>query len=516
MNRNVSTRVLAAARPARPTGLRNAAPRFQPRKRSNVGRIFRWFVFLSIIGALVATFFVRSPDGNTYADLYVIPASKWAYHWVKDKVSPPEEEAEPEATKKDAAPSELDLRFDEAVSQRKRAEGAKVPEAAVEAVSFLEKEFDASERRIDVVREVGVAASKSAPRKTRVGTAQAVEELAAQAAAQKRIAAALAKLKSEQDVKAALAAVPPPPPPPPPAPAPPPPPAIVFHDLKKLHAWPTQPVGTWVRWKKTLGETVSHEDHVLTTLTDEAAVVRIEAVAGNQATAERVFVFGSDKARVLREESLKVGDAEIPCLVVQSGATLRWIPKEGPGADRVALKVQVGDQTSIVTEMSEEEVPLKGEPKKCLKYTVGDVTVWGHDDVPGFAVRVKTGTETAEVTEWSADPAARPSTKKPAPAEERSEKTLLAEAERLKLHGWVMLREVIEAMKTPPAEPEKLKTLFLDLETATALLTKSREVYVLAKEKVSDAASIDETVSILGRVLDIAARYTESIKSRLK
>jgi hypothetical protein len=514
MNRNVSTRVLAAAaRPARPTGLRNAAPRFQPRKRSIVGRIFRWLVFLSIIGAVVATFLVKAPDGNTYADLYTIPASKWAYHWVKDKVSPPEEE-EAETPKKDAAPSELDTKFDEAVAQRERAEGAKPPEAAVEAVAFLEKELDASERRIDVVREVGVAASKSAPRKTRVGTAQAVEELAAQAAAQKRIAAALAKRKSEQDVKAALAAVPPPPPPP--APAPPPPPAVVFHDLKKLHAWPAQPVGTWVRWKKTLGETVSHEDHVLAALTDEAAVVRIESVPGNQATAERVFVFGSDKARILREESLKVGDAEIPCNVVQSGSTMRWIPKEGPGADRVALKVQVGDQTSVVTELSEEEVPVKGVAKKCLKYTVGDVTVWGHDDVPGFAVRVQTGVETAEVIEWSSDPAARPATKKAVVAEEHSEKLLLAEAERLKSEGWVMLREVIDAMKTPPAEPEKVKTLFLDLESATALLTKSREVFLLAKEKAPDPASIDETISILSRILDIAARYTESVKLRLK
>ena len=92
---------------------------------------------------------------------------------------------------------------------------------------------------------------------------------------------------------------------------------------------------------------------------------------------------------------LKVGEAEIPCRVVQSGSTLRWIPKEGPGADRVALKVQAGDQTSVVTELNEEEIPVKGEAKKCLKVTVGDVTVWGHDDVPGFAVRVKTGNEIA-------------------------------------------------------------------------------------------------------------------------
>src|SRR6185503_17162517 len=183
------------------------------------------------------------------------PASKWAYHWVKDKISQPEPEAE--TPKKEAAPSELDVKFDEAVAQRGKAEGATAPEAADEAIAFLEKELDASGRRIDVVREVGVAASKPSPRKTRVGTAQALEELASQAAAQKKIAAALAKRKSEVDVKAALAAVPPP------APPPPPPPAVVFHDLKKLHAWPAHPVGTWVRWKKTAGETVSHEDHVL-------------------------------------------------------------------------------------------------------------------------------------------------------------------------------------------------------------------------------------------------------------
>src|SRR5204862_185951 len=123
--------------------------------------------------------------------------------------------------------------------------------------------------------------------------------------------------------------------------------------------------------------------------------VRIIALPGNQATADRVFVFGVDKARVVREETLKVGDAEIPCRVVQSDATLRWVPKDGPGADRVALKVQTGDQASVVSELVEVEVPVKGETKKGLKYTVGDVTVWGHDEVPGFAVRVKTGNETA-------------------------------------------------------------------------------------------------------------------------
>jgi hypothetical protein len=271
-----------------------------------------------------------------------------------------------------------------------------------------------------------------------------------------------------------------------------------------------------VRWKKTSGETLSFEDHVLATLSDEAAVVRIEALPGKQASGERVFLFGADKARVVREETLKLGDADIPCRVVQSGATLRWIPKEGPAADRVALKAQAGDQTSVVTELCEEEILVKGEAKKCLKYTVGDVTLWGRDDAPGFAVRVKTGSETAEVIEWGADAAARTALPKAAAVDERLEKLLVTEAQRLKVEGWVLLRKVVVAMRTPPEEPEALKDLFLDVDSATALLTKSRETFLSAKERASDPASIDETVSILGRVLEIAARYSESIKSRMK
>lgn len=512
MSRNVSTRVLVVpARPARTAAPRIPARRFQPKRKSVVGRIARWFVVLGVVGAVAASFFVQAADGRTYADRYTIPASKWAYHWVKDRIAPPEEEVE--APAKPAGPSELDRKFDAAVAQRVKAEAAQPPETADDAVAFLEKELEAAGRRIEVVQEVGVAASHPAPRKTQVSIVKAVDELVAQAAAQKKISSALAKQKSAADVKAALAAVPPPPPPPAPAPQSPP---VVFHDLRKLQAWPAQPVGAWVRWKKTAGETVTQEDHVLATLTDEAAVVRIEEVPGHQATAERVFVFGPGQARVLREESLKVGDAEIGCRVVQSGSTLRWIPKEGPGADRVALRVQTGDQTVDVTELTEEEIPVRGAAKKCLKYTAGAVTVWGHDDVPGFAVRMKTGADIAEAVEWSADPAARVAVPKPATADERFEKILLGEAGRLKGEGWVLLREVIEAMKSPPGEQEQLRKLYLDVETATAFLTRSREVFLMAKEKAADPAAIDDTLWILGRALEIAARHSESIKSLRK
>jgi hypothetical protein len=129
---------------------------------------------------------------------------------------------------------------------------------------------------------------------------------------------------------------------------------------------------------------------------------------------------------------------------------------------------------------------------------------------------VKAGNETAEATDWGADPAARPAMAKKPAVDEHPEKAVLAEAERLKVEGWVLLQEVLIAMKERPDAPETLKQLYLQLESATALLSKSRDTFLSVKLKVSDPASIDETVAIIGRVLDIAARHTESIKSRLK
>jgi hypothetical protein len=161
-----------------------------------------------------------------------------------------------------------------------------------------------------------------------------------------------------------------------------------------------------------------------------------------------VFVFGADKARVLREESLKIGDAEISCRVVQSGSTVRWIPKEGPGADRVALKTQAGDQTVVVTELGEEEVPVKGEAKKCLKGNDRRRDRLGPRRRPRVRRPREDGRRDRRGDEWGADPAARPATRNP--AEEFIEKLLLSEADRLKGEGAVMLREVTEAMKDRP------------------------------------------------------------------
>jgi hypothetical protein len=736
MNRNQPTRPAAVPRPAAPppppapaarpanraTARRGtAAARYQPRRKSIIGRIVFWLIFLGIPGLVVASFFVKSADGRTYADLYTKPA----YRWAKAKVFPPEEASEKKEAAP-AAPSELDTRFDEAVAARQKAEAA-VAEA--DAAS-LEKELEAAGTRIESLREIGAEAAKPAPRKTKVGTAKVVEELALQAKLQGAVSAALVKRASERDVKAALAAIPPPPPPPPP---------VVPYDLKKLHAWPAHPAGTWVRLKKTEGDKVTYEDLVLATLTDEVAVVRAETVPGGQATGERAYVFGS--ARVLREEPVKVGEAEIPCRVVQSGSTLRWIPKEGPWADRVALKVQVGDAPIVITELGEEEVPVKGETKKCLKYAVGDVTVWNHPDVPGFAARLKTPTGTAEAIDWGADLAARPAppappkpvaaapkldpsrphpwgsfkpgawarrktvfdsptaktetsadavvievaenhvvqrietlgpdgrllslekqlplaaaaataageeilklgaseipcsieesdgdygrqkawfaregalaklrvplkiqaqrleksatevqeksmpiggrpvqclriayrgqsedgalqeelvvseevpgfevvrettvqttlgqahtsftlidfgsdaakktslalvAETPVQVEERRVKRLLAEAEQLTIEGGAILREVINAMKDPPLVPEKLQALLTKTESASSMLVKARESYVSAKEKAADPAPIEEKLGKLGRALELAAKYTDSIKGRLK
>src|SRR5262245_34290127 len=98
MNRNVAARPATPRLAVRTVPLRSANPRFQPKKKGIVGRIFRWLVFLGIVGAIAASFFVDAGNGKTYADLYTIPAYKWA----KDKAFPPESETE---AKKDAAPA---------------------------------------------------------------------------------------------------------------------------------------------------------------------------------------------------------------------------------------------------------------------------------------------------------------------------------------------------------------------------------------------------------------------------
>jgi hypothetical protein len=92
------------------------------------------------------------------------------------------------------------------------------------------------------------------------------------------------------------------------------------------------------------------------------------------------------KGKILREESVKIGDADLACSVVGDSGTTLWIPKSGPLADRWAVKQSAGDP---VTAIGEEEIDVKGEKKKCARFERAGATIWGHPDVPGFVVRVQ-------------------------------------------------------------------------------------------------------------------------------
>jgi len=462
----------APARPARATARRTSGPRYQPKKKSVVGRIVFWLFLLGLPGLVVASFFVKAEDGRSYADLYVKPAWRWA----KEKISPPEvENARTEAAP--AAPSELDVKFDEAVAARAKADSAALPEGADEAIAALEKELESVAARLETLREVAVAAAGPKPRKTRVDVAAAVDELAAQAKSERKFSALLAERKSARDVKAALAAVPPPPPPPPP---------VVPYDLRKFHDWPERPVGSWVRWKTVSEGAETIQDGVLAAVTGDAALIRVERVPGGAVEDVRALVFAAGRDRVVGEEALAVGDAQVPCRIVQSGATRRWIVKEGPGADRVALKTQTGEEIQAATGYSEEEIPVKGETRKCVKVESGNESVWGHPDVPGFAVRRKVGDVLAEVVDWGADASVRPAP--PAPP-----KPAAAAVDPTRPHPWASFK---------PGAWARRKTAY---DSPTAKTEASADA-VLVEVGGDHALQRIETLGPDGRLLSLEKR----------
>ena len=395
-----------SVRPAPPGGTRRLAPAPAPRK-GGAGRIIRWAILLLIAGGVAASFFVKTSDGRTYADAYLKPAWKS----IKSQISPPAEESE---AAKPAEKSELDKRFEAALEARGKFEvwlKSAAREGAAETAAEIEKRLLALNQEFESV-SFDVSAEYKKPRaqrKTALDAPAVGEENAAFARIFKETALALSRLREALAVKAAEKPVEPPRPVEVP---------VVSYDLRKFHAaWTAHPRGTWVRWKVSSGGSVSWEDHVLATITDEAAVVRVQGFAGGKLSepVDRVFAYGG--ARTLREEPLKVGDAEIPCRVVESGAVTRWIPREGRAADRLALKTAVAGQETVVTRIGEEEVPVKGEARKCLVYETGSAKLWAHEDVPGLLVRIEEGGTLREISDWGTDPAARPEFPKPPKAE---------------------------------------------------------------------------------------------------
>jgi hypothetical protein len=334
-------------------------------------KAFIWLLLLSL-GALVGgAYFLKGDDGQPFATTFLAHA-KVKIGMEKPKPPPPP----PPMLEDDPKYKEIKATRE---SARTFLDGASNPagDLGPDVAAGLEKQIDALARNGE---ELGALSAKYPGTGPEVAThAKLQRDLASALATVKVALEKVAVAKAAEAAKKAL-------------------PVVVDYDLNKLNPWAGRAANSWVRWKKTAGKTVTYEDEVLQSIGDAGAIVAVTGFAGDAPfrLADREIAGG--KGKVAREETVKIGDAEVTCVVVESNGTAYWIPKAGRWADRLAVK----GPNAAVSAIGEEEIPVKGEPKKCARFERNGLAYWGLEDVPGFLVRVQGDGIVSEVVDWGA------------------------------------------------------------------------------------------------------------------
>jgi hypothetical protein len=361
-----------AAAPARVSAARATARSPRPIMKSGAGfftKAFIWLLLLSIGAMVGGGFYFKGPDG--------VPLSMAFYKKARLllKVDPPPPPPPPPPKLED------DPKFKEILQARAGGTAEALGQGLLDLAALAEKY----------------------PGK------RGFEELATQAKLQKE-AVDLAVAKKVEEEKLALAKAA--------EAAKAAEPKVVLVDLAKLNPWSGAAKDTWVRWKKSAGGATWYEDRIVKSAGPGGSIVGVQLSAGDAPAAGADESFAPGRGQVVREEKLTVGSTEVSCAVVDSGGVLRWIPKEGRWAERLALKTQVGEQASTVGELGEEEIPIKGTAKSCIKWVVDGVKYWAHEEVPGFHVKIESPGFVAEAIDCGTDLSARPEFPKPPKAAE--------------------------------------------------------------------------------------------------
>lgn len=349
---------------------------------------------------------------------------------------------------------------------------------------------------------------------------------------------------------------------------------------RAFHSWARAPAGTWVRYRVSMADgTVFYEDRIVKEVREASVVFSGQRASGGQVTdePEREEKFLPGEYKELGEETLRVGDLEIPCLVIQVGEEKRWVARSGRWANRVVLKTEKGGVESVVTGLREEVLPFKDRQYNCIAFQIGEVRFWAHEDVPGFVFRLQNDSMTREVVDFGGSLEARPPFPAPSPkAEEKpeavpaepskegpkpppsmeepgkgapqpqapreepkpeppreepkseppreeskkepapSDDPALAEANRLVNEAGMLFRRVSEGMKDLPEDPETLRTLLRNQEEVQSLYLRAREIYVAARSKAPPEAGLEERIEKIDLILSLLQKYGEAIKSKLK
>jgi hypothetical protein len=343
-------------------------------------KAFIWLLILTLGALIGGAYYIKGPTDEPLAVTFLREAR------IKLRLDPPPPPPPPPPQLKD------DASFQEIVASRESAralvEGTALapPDQIAARAKELESQSEHLRENIDKLAVLGAKYPGPA----------AGSEIANHARLQKDLAVALGVARAAEEKNAALKAA---------EAAKAAQPVIVEYDLAQLNPWAGRPKDSWVRWKKTEGKSVAYEDEVLSQVGEAGGVVSVTRSTGQESVRLPDRSYSSGKGRVLREESVRVGEQDVPCRVVDQGGAVRWIPREGPGVDRVVLK---GDSASALTALKEEEQSVKGSPLKCVRFERDGLISWGNRDVPGFLVRVQGEGLAWEVVDWGAGDSPRP------------------------------------------------------------------------------------------------------------
>jgi len=113
----------------------------------------------------------------------------------------------------------------------------------------------------------------------------------------------------------------------------------------------------------------------------------------------------------------------------------------------------------------------------------------------------------------------KPEPEKPAepkPEPKASIDVVLADGDKLVLEGSPMAKDVIVASRNLPADPEKLKTLSMKVETAQAFFVKAKDTYTGIKDIAPESADVAGKIAKIDKILTLLQNAADAINSKRK
>jgi hypothetical protein len=116
---------------------------------------------------------------------------------------------------------------------------------------------------------------------------------------------------------------------------------------------------------------------------------------------------------------------------------------------------------------------------------------------------------------------AKPAEPKPEPEKPKEEPkakvdVVLAEGDKLILEGRPMAKDVIDAARNLPSDPEKLKTLSMKAETALAFFVKAKDTYIGIKDVAPESADVAGKIAKIDKILALLQNAADAINSKRK